>query len=268
MNEQWNQARVRVSADEARHADPKPSAPPVPPVAFGGAPIRTAPKTRTIVAVGLALAAGGMLTVLVIAAAVVIGSSNQGDFPRRKTSVRAPSAAEEVSIDAGELGLVAPQVEGRGGLGSEWSGSAVPWMVSRDGKLVLATNAHVAKGDGLAPASLQIRFPAGKSLPVTAVAVANEPRIDVALMVVDAKGLKESVDFRCLTPGLEADWAALKPGLEVVAVGTPLGCLRLRHSDGFRRRGIGWTICRQAHDGFNMTPRRCRATAAVRCSVT
>lgn len=140
-------------------------------------------------------------------------------------SVRVPSDGEKRAIEKGDLKLVAPSVEGRSGgiLGAEWGGSAIPWRMTDDGRLLLVTNAHVAEGPGGGVGALEIVFASGERRAVTAVGIAEHDGCDLAILAVDANGLVDGSDFRLLSPQPPEEWSSLAAGDEVVAVGTPLG---------------------------------------------
>jgi S1-C subfamily serine protease len=176
-----------------------------------------------LAASGASLVIGGLLALMTALALFVVATHRDSGHPLRVTSVRMPDAAEAASIESGQLCLVAPQVEGSAGLISKWSGTATPWRLLGDGRLVLATNAHVANGDHRGEVSVDVRLPSGRVKRVEAVAVAYEPDIDLALLVVDGTGLAPDVDFCCLDADRSTDWDALVPGTDVVAVGAPLG---------------------------------------------
>jgi hypothetical protein len=184
---------------------------------------------------------------IVLARAITKPSPAQGGL-----SVRVPSDGEKRAIGKGDLRLVAPSVEGRSGgiLGAEWGGSAIPWRMTADGRLLLVTNAHVAEGPGGGVGALEIVFASGERRKVTAVGVAEHEGCDLAILAVESEGLSEGSDYRLLSPQPPEDWTSLAAGDEVVAVGTPLGYPQtqtfgrisaLREAmPEFRSQGVRW----------------------------
>lgn len=215
MNARHGDQRLTVSAEEARRSAVGTAVP---------APIPLPRRGANVVLVsGIALVAGALIVIVVIVTVMVASAVGEDKHPKRVSAVRMPSETEAASIDSGDLSLVAPEVRGRSGLIKEWSGTAVPWMTLNDGTLVLVTNAHIA-ADARRPASaLDIRFPTGQERRVRSVAIARERGIDLALLLVDGRGLRQGVDYRCLAADGTDDWKHLVPGVDVVAVGAPLG---------------------------------------------
>jgi S1-C subfamily serine protease len=213
LSDRHGDQRLTVSAKEARRAAFRQVVPP--PLPRRGA--------NVVLASGVALVAGALIVIMAIVAVMVTSTVTEDQHPQRVSAVRVPSETEAASIESGDLSLVAPEVRGRSGLMREWGGTAVPWITLRDGTLVLATNAHVA-ADVRRPASaLDIRFPTGQERRVRSVAIARERGIDLALLLVDGRGLRQGVDYRCLAADGTDDWKQLVPGVDVVAVGAPLG---------------------------------------------
>ena len=186
---------------------------------------------------------GGIL----LARAITAPSPAQGGL-----SVRVPSDGETRAIAKGDLKLVAPSIEGRSGglLGTDWGGSAIPWRMTADGRLLLVTNAHVAKGPGGGVGALEVVFASGARREVTAIGIAEQDGCDLAILAVDADGLSDGSDYRLLSPQAPEEWDSLAPGDEVVAVGTPLGYSQtqtfgrisaLRETmPEFRSHGVRW----------------------------
>ena len=142
------------------------------------------------------------------------------------TSVRLPTDVEQVLIDRGDLGLVAPSVFGRseGFLGSEWSGTAIPWKFDDRGRLLLVTNRHVGTADDtVADSELTIEFAGGLRKPVVAIGVAADGRLDLAILAVDGSGLVDGTHYRLVSPMGDKGWSTLQPGDPVVAIGSPHG---------------------------------------------
>jgi S1-C subfamily serine protease len=213
--------RLRVSAAEARRAvAPRGVPPPTPVPAVNPG---SSSRVKLLAASGAALVTGGLLAVMAIVAVVVAANHRGDDPPRRLTAVRVPTATEDASIQSGALSLVAPEVEGSAGLFSRWNGTAVPWRRVAGGRLLLATNAHVATGDHLGEVRVDVRFPSGETRRVEAIAIAHGANIDLALLVVDGTGLSPGVDYRCIEADGDADWDGLAPGVDVVAVGSAQG---------------------------------------------
>ena len=208
--------RVRVLDNEVRDV--------IPSVALHLSAAAAASKRKPILYAILLLAfpvllvVGGAGFILVLSK---MNSSSEGV----ERSVRAPTDAEQHSISKGKLGLVAPSVAGHveGIWGNSWSGTAIPWRLSRDGLLVLVTNAHVANPDHESGVQLQVSFASGKSLPVKAVAIAVGIDRDLAILTVEAATLQQGVDYELLTPQALDAPDTLEPGDEVVAVGSPRG---------------------------------------------
>jgi S1-C subfamily serine protease len=112
---------------------------------------------------------------------------------------------------------------------AEWSGSAAV-ISEQEGRLLLVTNSHVLGLSELAQSDpdstpevlsygLVVKFASGKTKPVLRFAD-HDGALDLALLEVDAGGLKCGVDYIVLkTPG-NID---LNEGAEVVAVGAPHG---------------------------------------------
>lgn len=173
---------------------------------------------------------GTMLAVLgtLVGSAIYVARSDAEVEGGMGPSVRMPADDEQESIQRGDLQLVAPLVRGgrvsRGASSSEWLGSAVPWRLLGSGHLLLVTNAHVAAPNGIADATaLSVEFASGVSAPVLDVAIPSRGVIDLALMIVSTAGLSKGADFAMLTAQPEVEWADLKVGDEVVAVGSSRG---------------------------------------------
>ncbi len=153
-----------------------------------------------------------MLLLLGVASAIVLSN----DRPTNG-GTRLADDSERRSVERGALRLVAPTV-----FGSSWSGTATCWRATSDGKLLLATNRHVAAPDGRAE-RLEVEFVGGIRLPVQAMAVEADRDADLALLVVDASSLREGRDFELITPHPGPEWSELREGDAVVAVGSPHG---------------------------------------------
>lgn len=235
MNEpssQHDPKRLRIDASDLLRADARAQSPrvTVDARALPPAPPLESPATRRGDRRNLLIAAlllGVLMLVIgvfgggiLLARAVTKPNPAQGGL-----SVRVPSDGEKRAIGKGDLALVAPSVEGRAGgiLGAEWGGSAVPWRMTDDGRLLLVTNAHVAEGPGGGVGALEVVFASGERRTVTAIGVAEHEGCDLAILAVEADGLAEGSDYRLLSPQAPEEWSSLAAGDEVVAVGTPLG---------------------------------------------
>lgn len=222
--------RLRVSSEEVRSA-PQTHAVPHP---YGNAERGVAspapPRRRRLalaavtIGLGLIVLVGGGLTI----ALALVGVGSRGADTADARSVRPATDAEQTSIAKEDLSLVAPTVEGSigglRGLSQRWNGSAVPWRRLDGNLLVLVTNRHVASPDqNSSRASLEVTFGSGKSVPVRNVALPIGTALDLSLLLVDASSLQENVDYCLLTPCPEDIWPSLKPGDDVVAVGSSLG---------------------------------------------
>ncbi len=222
--------RLRISADEVRSAPPAHALP----RSYGDAlrsvvppdPPRRRRLALAAVAIGLGLIVmvGGGLTI----ALALVDVETGGTDASAARSVRPATDAEQRSIAKEDLSLAAPTVEGSTGairgLSERWSGSAVPWRRLDGNLLVLVTNRHVASpGQHAGTASLEVTFGSGKSVSVRNVALPIGTSIDLSLLLVDASSLQENVDYCLLTPCPEDTWHSLKPGDDVVAVGSSLG---------------------------------------------
>ncbi len=205
-------SRLRVSLNDANV--------PLPP-----APLPITPKAanRTLLIVLPVIALVGALGMIAVAAWMLApGQPSES----AASSIREPSAAESALIAKGELPLVAPSVEARGGAFglSTWGGTAVPWRLSSDNRLVLVSNRHVVASDGRAPPDeLEILFRGGQRRPALSLAIAETRPVDLALIVVDATGLLEGEHFRLARHATNDDWTLLDEGDEVVAVGSASG---------------------------------------------
>ena len=112
---------------------------------------------------------------------------------------------------------------------AEWSGSAAV-ISEKDGRLLLVTNSHVLSLSELSQTDpdnspevlsyrLVVQFASGKRKPVLRFGDHNGA-LDLALLEVDAGGLKRGVDYVVLN---DSGNIQLNEGDEVVAVGAPLG---------------------------------------------
>ncbi len=112
----------------------------------------------------------------------------------------------------------------------DWTGTTAV-VNKRNGKLVLISNTHCLaledlanadSGKGAAPDvkdyRLKVHFHNGQDRPVLRIAQTAR-HVDLALLEIDATGLKEGVDYTILFVGLEP----YKVGDDVVAVGSPFG---------------------------------------------
>ncbi len=255
MSERAN--RLRVTADDLGEsgqgsrlwvAVTKENAdPPAPPPA--SASIAPRAPNRTLLAALLAAALVGAFGMIAVAA-WMLAPSQPSDAAA--TGIREPSSAESALIAQGDLPLVAPSVEARGGvLGlSGWGGTAVPWRLTADNRLVLFSNRHVAAdGGGDPPAQFEVVFRGGERRPALSLAVAATRSVDLALIVVDARALVEGEHFRLAGLPTNDAWAQLDEGIEVVAVGSAKGYEQtqtfgrisaLREGLDFRDPGVRW----------------------------
>jgi S1-C subfamily serine protease len=224
-------SRLRISADEVNRA-PQTQADRY---ASGNASwgVASPPQARrsrrpilAAVAIGLGLVVlvGGGLTIALAA----IDRMTDGADAASGRSVRPATDAEQRSISKEGLAVVAPTVEGScdtvGGLSQQWHGSAVPWRRLDGDLLVLVTNRHVSSpNQRQGTTNLEVTFGSGKSVPVRNVALPIGKNIDLALLLIDASSLQEYVDYCLLSPCPEDTWLSLKPGDDIVAVGSSLG---------------------------------------------
>ena len=229
-NDSGEPQRLRIETTDLQRAAPGAPRVVVDPRALPPAPPAESPATRgrdrRTLWIAAALFAVLVLVVGVFGAGILIARTMvKPDEAKGGVSVRVPSDGEKRAIDKGDLALVAPSVEGRSGgiLGAEWGGSAIPWRLTADGRLLLVTNAHVAEGPGGEVGALEVVFASGARRKVTAVGIADHKGCDLAILALDAKGLTEGTDFRRLSPQPLDEWSSLAAGDEVVAVGTPLG---------------------------------------------
>lgn len=180
--------------------------------------------------------------------------------------VPAPGDARLVPMEG--LALTAPRVADSwievGGLWTRRGGSLGTAIVLRlvDGRVLLVTNGHcldlatVAGGLRFGPPKVReyrlvVIFPNKQMRPVRQFALPKSG-VDVALLLVDAEGLKEGVDYRALAP----EAAELKVGGEVVAVGEPLG---LEHTHTFGHI----SAIRKPEDGSEFKTLLVQHTAAI-----
>ena len=219
LPEKQPSGRLTVRAEELPLA---PVSPPVAPSSRVGNP----PSRPPSMARGFALALIFLAVIMIGAgtiASVIVAKSTGGMQGR---SVRLAADNEKSLIEKGDLALVAPSVLGSAGglLPSSWSGTAIPWRRTNDGRLVLVTNRHVHGGKGgLGAPQLAVEFVGGVRREVEAAGIARDPAIDLAVLVIDASGLDEGTHYRLLSPMTDASWSSMAPGDPVVAVGTPHG---------------------------------------------
>jgi serine protease Do len=117
-------------------------------------------------------------------------------------------------------------------------------VLSRDGELVVVTNAHVARG----PAGTRLRILSHRRAEYPARIEYVDPRRDLALLTIASRAPGD------LLPATLADGAPLRPGQLVLAVGHPLGLahavtagvvhavgpLRGEWERGLAPRGVSW----------------------------
>jgi S1-C subfamily serine protease len=212
--------------------------------------LRGSPERRTLIAI---IALVTLILGISTAAAFFTGRSNRDLPPGPSRPIRVPTVQERALVDRRDLALVAPSVKGRSGgiLSSEWGGTAIPWRIERNGRMLLVTNRHVGMADGAAtPAKLDVEFADGVQRPVMALGVAEDAGIDLALLAVDPSGLVEGTHYRLVTPLDDAAWETLEPGQPVVAIGSPHGYPQTQtfgrisalrdHGPGFGAPGVRW----------------------------
>lgn len=139
---------------------------------------------------------------------------------------RVPRASQPLAVHRDELNLIAPTVyvKTNGFWRTESEGTAVPWKLTTEGTLVLVTNAHVVEDASESPhATVEVEFASGVTRKAIALGVATDLDWDFALLVVEAKGLKEGTDYTVVTASGVDEWSGLRTGDAVVAVGSPHG---------------------------------------------
>lgn len=213
---------VVQGSDVARECAP-PSTPGLVHAAMAPTEAAAKPSNRRVLLILLGVVAG--LGLALIGGLVAVASWNSTNAAGSGRSVRIPEDGEESLIEKGELDLVAPSVHGRAGglLATEWSGTAIPWRLDAEGRLLLVTNRHVQSARELADEpELSVEFKGGVERRVVATGVADS-LADLAVLVVETDGLSEGKHYRLLSPLGDSDWKSLAPGDAVVAVGSPHG---------------------------------------------
>jgi len=181
-------------------------------------------------------------------------SQSQASVPPPIAGLNGPVAIVplEIGLSMKQLSMCSPMVYtswneddelfGRDQGGAQ--GSTCPLLI-RDGKLLLGTNLHCLNLDGLAASGsqsddvpdivsfeIQVKFITGVSRRVTyaCIPAAGLQGTGLAILEVDATGLREGVDFVLLEPMSEAV-NQLVIGEDTVAVGSPYG-LEATHTFG------------------------------------
>lgn len=162
------------------------------------------------------------LSLVAIIVVAIMMTQSSGKPSRPNTLGANVVSSPQRGLNQDQLGLSSPSVF------SDYGGGSCCVVAKKGDKIWLATNLHcldVVDADTLDTFKLEVRFPSEKIRPVVRFAYPSGIRaddfLDIALLEVDASRLVEGVDYVVLP--MFDDFESLKPGDDIVAVGSPAG---------------------------------------------